>query len=138
MTVGTASADESNENEVLCPDCAPWYDVQELQIEKAVPPSITGAATVTQRCSGGEGRVQFYVDGEFAGEEVVEIDCTEEAVVEFEYSPEQPLKPGTYELRVAVLVGTVDHVSDEKTIEFQVPSGRGRGNGRSNGKEKGR
>lgn len=132
LAVGTASADESEE--VICPDCAAHYDIQDVEIGKAVPPSVTGSATVTQRCSGGEGRVQFFVDDEFAGEEVVEINCTEEATATFEYSPDRPLTPGTYELRVAVLVGTADLVIDETTIEFQVLSGRGRGKGRSKGK----
>lgn len=138
MGAGTAAADESEE--VICLDCAAHYDIQDVEIGKAVPPSVTGSATVTQRCSGGEGRVQFYVDGEFAGEEVVEINCVEEATATFEYSPDRPLKPGTYELRVAVLVGTADRVIDEETIEFQVPSGqgRGRGKGRSKGKGKGK
>lgn len=44
MAVGTASADESDEDVVYCPDCLSAYNINEIQIDKAVPPSVTGSA----------------------------------------------------------------------------------------------
>ena len=100
MAAGTASADEPDE--VFCPSCIAPYNVDEIQIERAVPPSVTGSVTLTKPCVAAEGRVEIFVDDVLAHEELVNIDCTEEVTVDFEYAPDRPLKPGTYELRVAV------------------------------------
>lgn len=140
LAVGTASADESDgssEDEVICLDCFAPYNIDEIQIDKAIPPSVTGSVTVTYPCSGTEARVQIFVNDMFVREERVYINCREEATVDFEYSPDQPLKPGTHELRVTVLMEG-ENITTEETIEFQVPSGRGRDRGKGRSKGKGR
>ena len=133
LAVGTASADDSIP--IACPDCLSPYNINEIQIDKAVPPSVTGSVTVSKPCSAVEGHVQVFVDDVLVREEAVNLDCTEEATVDFEYTPDQPLKPGTYELRVAVPLVN-ENMTTEEMVEFQVPSGRGHGKGRSNKNKK--
>lgn len=140
MAVGTASADESDgsyEDVIFCPSCLAPYNIDEIEIDKAIPPSVTGSVTVTKPCVAAEGRVRIFVDDVFVREELVNVSCTEEATVDFEYTPDQPLKPGMHELRVTVPLED-KNITTEETIEFQVPSGRGRGKGKSNGKRKGK
>lgn len=133
LAIGTASADDSIP--VACPSCIAPYNIDEIQIEKAVPPSVTGSVTVTKPCVAAEGRVQIFVDDVLVREELVNLDCTEEATVDFEYTPDQPLKPGTHELRVAVPLVN-ENLTTEETIEFQVPASRGHGKDKSKGKGK--
>lgn len=135
LAVGTASADDADEDEVYCPACFSPYNIDEIQIDKAVPPSVTGSVTVSKPCTAVEGYVRVFVDDVLVREEFVNLDCTEEAIVDFEYTPDQPLKPGTHELRVAVPLVNED-MTTEETVEFQVPSGRGKGRSNRNGKRK--
>ena len=79
------------------------------------------------------------MDDVLVHEDLVNIDCTEEVTVDFEYAPDRPLKPGTYELRIAVTL-VREQVTTEETTQFQIPSGQGRGRdkGQSKGRGKGR
>lgn len=116
-----------------CPACLELYNINEIEIDKAVPPFVAGSVTVTQPCMAIEASVQVFVDDVFVREEAVYINCIEEATVNFEYTPDQPLKPGTHELQVIVVMED-DGPTTEERVEFQVPSGRGHSKGKSNGK----
>ena len=112
-------------------------NINEIEIDKAVPAFVAGSVTVTQPCMVIEARVQVFVDDVFVREEAVYINCIEEATIYFEYTPDQPLKPETHELRIEVPLVN-ENLTAEETIEFQVPSGRGPGKDKSKEKGKGR
>lgn len=117
---GAGAASAAAGDEGACAACYAPHEIGGVRVETAVPPLVSGSATLRQHCTRQRWAVRVRVGRTVVRETSVEFGCRDgPETVAFRFEPSPPLQPGTYEL--AVVVEGADARRDAVTT-FDLPS----------------